>query len=125
MFKFFRKARKLPPFDVLKAYEFRNHYFRRTATWNWLDTENIVVIDPHSPRMITMDPWPQKIFLAADGQKTIEEYVIEVAHEYSGTAPALLDQTIIEELKGLLAIKIVELSTAKERPLPVYDNCSK
>ncbi len=42
---------------------------------DWMDKNTIVVFDHYSPRILTLDPWPQLIFIGATGQKTIWEYV--------------------------------------------------
>lgn len=54
-----------------------------------------IVLDPHQPRMLTMDPWPQIVFLAADGQKTIAEFIDHLARQYAGTIPETLDSTVV------------------------------
>jgi len=121
MFNFFKPNKKVPVFDKLINYEFADKYFKRIATWSWHDEKMIFVMDNHAPRFITMDPWPQKIFLAADGQKTIREYVHEVSGEYRDNVPDRLDQTIIHELETLLKEKIIEFQNIKQRPNPLYD----
>ena len=69
MLKLFKFNKKIPSFDYLKDYKSQNLYFRRIASWAWLNNDMIFVMDPNAPRFITLDPWPQKIFLAAEGQK--------------------------------------------------------
>ena len=77
-------------------------YFHRVAAWDWLNKEMIHVTDPHGPRMITMDPWPQKIFLDATGERTIAGYITDMAASYPrGHVPAGLREMIIEELDKL------------------------
>ena len=121
MFNLFKSNNKIPVFEQLDAYASANKYFRRIAAWSWHDKRMIFVIDNHAPRLITMDPWPQKIFLAADGQKTILEYVNEVAGEYRSKVPERLDQTIIHEIETLLEEKIIELLDTKRRPEQPHD----
>ena len=64
MFKrFFHKKKPARTFELLHDSPIKERYFIRTAQWDWLDHEHIAVVDPNSPRMLTMDPWPQWIFL--------------------------------------------------------------
>jgi len=102
-------SNKYPPFATLADYSAKNAYFIRVAQWYWLDNNVIAVIDPHNPRKLSMDPWPQSVFLAADGQKTISEYIYAVADRYTGEIPVQLDQIIIEEIEKLLSFRIIML----------------
>ena len=99
-------------FEKLEASEIKNKYFRRTEKWDWLTKEMIHVFDSKSPRVITMDPWPQKIFLEAFGQLTVSEYIYNVFKEYpKNQAPKELDEVILEMLDSLVhEEKIVALS---------------
>lgn len=122
MFNIFKKKkRELPPFNEIKNSELKDKYFFRTAQWDWLDEEMIHVIDNHAPRMITMDPWPQVIFLEANGQKTIHDFVYEMASKYGRkeTVPEELDATIIELINSLLDDKLIEISD-ESKSLPYY-----
>ena len=65
MFRFFKKKKELPPFNDLSNSPLKDKYFIRTSRWDWLDDTMIHVVDNNTPRMITMDPWPQLIFLEA------------------------------------------------------------
>lgn len=122
MFNFFKKKRKqLPPFEALKLSPFRGKYFVRIAQWDWLDKEHITVTDPHGPRMFTLDAWPQLVFIAANGQMTVTEYVHFMAGKYSGEVPGILDQTVINQIKTLLDYRIIELRDIKGRPEPQYE----
>ncbi|WP_040281238.1 hypothetical protein [Psychroserpens damuponensis] len=90
-------------FKTLETSEYKNLYFHRTEDWDWLTSDMIRVIDSKSPRVITMDPWPQKIFLEALGQLTVEDYVHAVTKEYpKGNVPKELDDTILEMLVDLV-----------------------
>jgi len=99
-------------FETLETSDIKNKYFYRTEKWDWLNHEMIHVFDSKSPRVITMDPWPQKIFLEALGQLTVHEYVYKVANEYpNGHVPKELDIVILEMLNNLINNeKIVALS---------------
>lgn len=121
MFNFFIKKKPVPRFELLELSAIRDRYFVRTAPWRKLDKQHIVVTDPYAPRLITLDPWPQIVFLAADGQLTVTEYIYQLATQYSGEIPLLLDKTVLDEIDTLLHYKIIALADSKKRPLPEFD----
>lgn len=121
MLQFFRKKKTVPRFELLEFSAISNKYFIRTASWRKLDKQHIVVTDPHGPRLITLDPWPQIVFLSADGQLTVTEYIYQLATQYSGEIPLLLDKTVLDEIDTLLHYKIIALADSKMRPLPEFD----
>jgi hypothetical protein len=117
MFNLFKnKKREIPPFNDLKNSLIKDKYFYRLAIWDWLNNDMIHVIDPNAPRMITMDPWPQIIYLSADGKMTIYEFVYFMASQYSSRQPIPeeLDKTILEMIDSLLSEKLIELSDLKK-----------
>lgn len=71
--------------------------------------------------MIAMDEWPQQIYLDADGQKTIAEYVVWMAKQYgNGQIPPTLDKDMIQQMEGLVKDgELIQLKDAKT-PLPYY-----
>ena len=81
----------------------------------------ITVTDPRGPRMLTMDPWPQIVFLESDGQRTVSEFVFCMADAYSGAIPANLDQTIVDELEKLVGYGIIAYTCEKGRPAAEFD----
>jgi hypothetical protein len=98
-------------FKTLEPYEFKDKYFYRICKWDWLTTDMIHVFDNNRPRFITMDYWPQKIYLEAKGQSTVSEFIHLIASKYPNTQiPRNLDSAIIEELEGLINEKLIELS---------------
>ncbi|HAA12003.1 MAG TPA: hypothetical protein DCE41_10015 [Cytophagales bacterium] len=117
---FRKKPRVYPTFGALHASPFKDHYFLRLAPWDWLDRETIYVWDIHSPRMITMDPWIQLIYLDADGEKTVSEFVYHMADKYGRreTIPEALDQTILDGIENLLSDRLIELSEVKKELSP-------
>lgn len=122
MFGLFKKTkREIPPFDELKNSPIKDKYFIRLAPWDWLNRDMIHVFDLNSPRVITMDPWLQVVYLEADGQKTLHEFVHEIASKYGKheTIPLELDSTILEVTNKLLADKLIELLDGK-RDLPEH-----
>ncbi|MBD1397168.1 hypothetical protein H9Q13_08335 [Pontibacter sp. JH31] len=118
---FKKKERELPPFNELKNSGIKDVYFVRLARWDWLNQDMIHVVDNNAPRMITMDPWPQLIYLEADGQKTVSEFVYDMASKYGKKQPIPeeLDSTIIQMINSLINDKLIELST-ESRKLPYY-----
>jgi hypothetical protein len=108
MFNFFRK-KSLPEFKELEASPLKDKYIARTCSWMWLNDTQITVVDKNRPRMITMDPWPQLVYLEATGTKTIRELIYELAKKYSGNVPTGLDSTVLHEINSLLKENIIEL----------------
>ncbi|TYA74030.1 hypothetical protein [Seonamhaeicola marinus] len=80
---FKRKPQELPKFEEIRTSEFGNKYFGRAKPWDWLNEEMIHVFDPSTAKWITMDPWFQQIYLAAEGKMTLLEFAINIAKMYS------------------------------------------
>ena len=113
MFSFFRKKGPLPPFNDLRSSPIKEKYFVRTCQWRWLDKTAITVIDKEQPRIITLDPWPQLVFLEATGDKTISEFIHYLAGQYTSKIPPELDITVLSEIETLLGEKMIELKNEK------------
>jgi hypothetical protein len=120
MFGWFKKKKQYPPFDQLQASALKDQYFLRCAEWDLLAENRICVFDPAGPRVLTLDPWPELVFLAAKGQLTVQEYVYYAADQYDGSIPPLLDQTIVDELQTLLDYRIIRLAGSKQSLDPAY-----
>lgn len=90
----------------------KNKYFSRTEKWDWLNKDMIQVFDSKNPRIITMDIWPQTIYLDATGELTVSEYISNFAKKYpSNQIPVELADTILDTLLGLIDDeKIIQLS---------------
>lgn len=110
MFSLFRKKKVFPLFNTLQHSGIRNQYFYRVASWTWLTEKQITVTDPGQPRMFTLDPWPEKIFLEAQGKLTVTEYVNQVAGDYKDEVPGQLDEIILKTIQMLLDVKLIQLS---------------
>jgi hypothetical protein len=127
MFRLFKqKTKELPKFEYLESYPDKNLFFIRTMQWDWLNEKMIHLFDNKSPRVITMDEWPQQIYLDANGQKTISEYILWLANQFDqGQVPEDLDQEIILMIENLIKdgeiIKLIEEKTT----LPYYLNAPK
>ena len=93
-------------------------YLRRCARHDVME-EEIVVIDPNSPRVITMEPWPQLIFLSADGEHTISELVTKIGSQYENGPPPELPEQVRDIVKNLASEGIIELLDSPS-PLPYY-----
>ena len=116
MFDFFKgKPKAKPKFSILETYENRDKYFYRIAEWFWHNKNEITVVDPNKPRVITLDPWPQLVYLAADGQRTVSQYIDVMANKYSGQIPEELDETIIKQINVLLLEKIIKISDTPQK----------
>ena len=102
-------------FNTIKTYVNKNKYFVRTKSWDWLNEKQIYVASVlnNKPTMITMEPWPQEIFLDADGQIKVSEMFERVSKMYVDSKmpiPANLDKIIIDELESLIfELSIIEL----------------
>lgn len=93
--------------------DLKNKFFYRTEEWSWLTKEQIQVYDSRNPRIITMDPWPQKIYLEALGTKTVGDYIKSVERQYPRKrVPNDLEDIILKVLHTLIySEKIISLST--------------
>ncbi|RKQ49889.1 hypothetical protein BXY85_0891 [Roseivirga pacifica] len=122
MFNIFKKKPKeVPPFHELEKSEQKDQFFKRLSQWDWLDSDTIHVIDRNAPRMITMDPWPQLVFLSAKGQITISEFVYEMVGKYgrSQTVPEELDVIVLDTIDRLINEGLIALLNEQE-VLPYY-----
>jgi len=110
MFNFFKK--KTPKSnDLLKSYQHKDKYFYRIAKWDWMTPSQIVIYAP--PRMITLDDWPQLVFIDSRGELTVGEYFQELAGQYDGNIPVGLDEVVITEIESLLKEGLIALSNSK------------
>ena len=121
MFSFFKRKRELPSFEFLENSKLKNQYFVRLCPWDWLTDDMIHVFDINSPRVITMDPWPQLVYLHAKGDKPITEFVFEMASQYGKGEPIPneLDKMILDVIESLKEDRLIEIS---ELPLDLPRN---
>ncbi|MDT3403122.1 hypothetical protein [Mucilaginibacter terrae] len=119
MFKNLFKKDSPPDLSYLESYINKDKYFVRTAPWDWLTHNEIYVagkIDGN-PSMITMDFWPQELFLDADGQKTIKQLMPIIFKQLTNSKmkiPANTCEYIIGELERLVnELHIVEFRIEK------------
>lgn len=121
MFDFFNKKKNIPVFDFIESYSEREKYFVRTKQWTWINSEQISLIEKDGDgkiKMITMDYWLQEMFLDADGQKTIAEYLHVLIDQFRKSKmkiPSDLDRFMVETLLSLKtdlnAIEFVDVPT--------------
>ena len=95
-----------------------NKHFIRAATYDLVDGK-LVVTDPHRPRMITMDPWPEMLFAAADGQRTVAQFTAELKQQWGDGAPADLSEQVAAQLGPLVEEGLVKL-VDHPQDLPPY-----
>jgi hypothetical protein len=117
MFSFFKRKSKYPPFRVLWTFDKRNSCFIKNAEWGWLDDEQIFVTDPRSLKTTALEQWEQLVFLSANGQVTVTEFVKYIADQYADKIPETLDHTIIDALLNLAGQQLIKFSPSKQ-PVP-------
>lgn len=118
--KLFGKKVISPQLDYLSTYVNKDKFFVRIAPWDWLNKKEIYVafkIDD-KPAMITMDFWPQEIFLDANGQITVAELISIACEQFIKSnieIPKNVDEYLINELEKLVnKLQIVEFRDNKE-----------
>jgi hypothetical protein len=118
--RFFKsKAKILPTFSSIGEYVNKDKFFVRTKPWDWLDKKQIYVasILNGKPTMITMEFWPQEIFLDAEGQITVSELLELASKQYIDSnmdVPKNLDVVLIDSLNSLAnELEIIEFVDSK------------
>ncbi|MFK7000230.1 hypothetical protein [Flavobacterium oreochromis] len=107
MFSFLKKKINLPEFNFIKSYSEKDKYFVRVKKWNWINTNEICLFEKDfngNIKTITLDYWFQEMFLDADGQKTISEYLYILVKQFRNSKmeiPKDLDKFMIETLVSL------------------------
>jgi hypothetical protein len=125
MFNFFKKKQPImPEFNRLKEYAHKDKYFYRTSPCQWLTKTQITIYDLNNPRLITLDDWPQQVYLDALSKITVAEYVIYMASLYKQDIPGELDEVIIYQLNqlsedGLIAFSYTEITLDEKLANPM------
>ena len=95
--------------------------------WSAVSEEQIVLHDaitPHAPRMITMEPWHQLVYLSANGQHTVAALVEKLGAMYEGGAPEGLSDQVIGLVQELEAEMVLEVhDSPQELPSEFRDDC--
>ncbi|WP_269236822.1 hypothetical protein [Flavobacterium flavigenum] len=93
--------------NLLSHISDKEKYFVRIKKWNWLNAEQISLFEKDSEgkiKMTTLDYWCQEMFLDADGQKTISEYLSILIKQFRDSKmeiPIDLDKFMVETLLSL------------------------
>jgi hypothetical protein len=74
---------------------------------------------PKAPRMITMEPWHEVAFMAADGEHTVDDFVRHMGSQYEGGIPPGLREQIHGIINELASEGIIRLHP-QPKPLPPY-----
>jgi hypothetical protein len=93
-------------------------YIVRCARYDVMNNQ-VIVIDPQSPRVITMDSWPQTVFLAADGEHTVSELIAKIGSQYADGIPDELPDQVRTIVTNLKSEGVIRLSDSPS-PLPYY-----
>ena len=80
---------------------------------------HVLVTDNRSPRVITLDPWLEVIFAAADGQRTAQQFITQLETQYPSGTPASLGAQTYQLLAKMEAEGLIRF-TDKQTQLPYY-----
>jgi hypothetical protein len=122
LFNFFKKEKNAHKFTPIKNFHRKNYYFVRKADWGWLDEEHIFIKDHKRSNVRTLASWGLDIFVSANGDKTVEEFVYFVAALYEEGVPEGLEQTIIFELVRLADLNLIALAREKQMPTQAFNS---
>ena len=95
-----------------------SNYFHRTLVHTYVNN-HIVLIDNSSPRMITLDPWPELVISLADGKHSIQELIDHIGSSYKGAPPSDYKKTIMSVVLSLKNAGYIRITTGKYE-LPYY-----
>ena len=112
MFSWFKKD-TYPELDTIRSSPVRNKYFHRIAHYQWMDEQKqaVVVMHPVDAKLITMDDWPQIVFLDALGDMTVGEYTFALAKRFPRRdVTSDFDKNILYQIEQLTELGIVTLS---------------
>ncbi len=99
--------------------DIKQKYFYRTERWDLITKDMIHIVDSKAPRVVTMDPWPQRIYLAATGQTTVGQFIDGIVRRYpAGNAPGGLEEDIMGELMNMVEQERVIALTDEPVNLP-------
>ncbi|RSC92960.1 hypothetical protein [Tenacibaculum singaporense] len=125
----FRNNYKTPEFDFIKSYEYKDKYFSRIKKWNWINSEQISLIERDENgeiKMTTMEYWFQEMFLDADGQKTINDYLNVLVKQFQDSKmeiPNNLDKFMTETIWSLKTdLNAIEFTDSPVDLNPEYKN---
>lgn len=94
-------------------------YFSRCAAWHRAAAGGPLVAhdvtSPRAPRMLTLDAWAERVFAAADGRRTVGEFVAQLAAAYP-RRPHRLQERVHQLVRMLADEGIVRLHDARAEP---------
>ncbi|MVO10437.1 hypothetical protein GOQ30_14780 [Flavobacterium sp. TP390] len=131
MFSFFKNKNKhvIPEFEFINTFSEKDFYFVRTKQWMWITKEEIALVhkdEKGSIKTTTMDFWYQEMFLDADGEKTISEYLLLLIKQFQDSKmqiPDDLDQFMIETLLSLKNdLNAIEFTQMPNQPKEEFKN---
>jgi hypothetical protein len=108
-----------PELQYLKSYANKDKYFVRVKPWDWLNEKEIYIVTKMNdkPTMVTLDFWPQEVFLDATGQITVTELMEIVCNQYIASRiqiPKDIDKVLIDVLESLIhEVNLVEFRDEK------------
>ncbi len=122
MAPFFSKKRfKTPPFPSLEKSPIKDQYFCRLVKVR-TKGEQKVAVRPHPLPPLVLDEWGMKVFRAANGQKTVKEFVHNLADQYTYTEPVpdQLDKFVLDTIN--VHVREHKTMTLLNKPaqLPAY-----
>jgi hypothetical protein len=102
----------------------KDSYFSRSATWQNMNGRLVVhdSFSPLAPRMVTMEPWYETIFMAADGVHKIQEFIEAMGQQYENGVPEGLSEQICGIIQTLLEEGIISIHE-HPKELPKYFAC--
>ena len=103
---------------VVQADRYRARYFARCLPYDMMDG-HMLVTDNRSPRVITLDPWLEVIFAAADGQRTAQEFITQLGAQYPNGAPPSLPAQTYQLMAKMEAEGLIRF-TDQQTQLPYY-----
>jgi len=125
----FKKNYAIPEFDFIKSYEYKDKYFSRIKKWKWINSEQISLVEKDENgkiKMTTMEYWFQEMFLDADGQKTIADYLNVIIKQFQDSKmeiPNDLDKFMTETLWSLKKdLNAIEFTDSPVNLKPEYKN---
>ena len=119
--KLFNKKKTLPEFDFIKSYSYKDKYFSRSKKWNWLNSEQISLVEKDEDgkiKMTTMEYWSQEMFLDADGKVSIAEYLTVLIKQFQDSNMEIPDDLDVFMTEILWSLK-TDLNAIEFTDIPI------
>lgn len=119
--KLFNKRKTIPEFDFIKSYPHKNAYFSRSKKWNWLNSEQISLVEKEENgkiKMTTMEYWSQEMFLDANGKTAIADYLTILIKQFQDNNMEIPDDLDIFMTETLWSLK-TELKAIEFTDIPI------